>query len=310
VFVRLTKEERSNLWTILQSTTFQPFQLEALGTWRFSSQIAGPHLWIVGSVHGNEAVGAVVLEKLMKLAIKGHLLSSGTVTFVLGNPTAFLEDLRYIDQDLNRAFSQQTIVEGNVELNRQAELHRLLKDHPPQFVLDLHSVSSGDHGIVVYPKESEKWAERLGCLETHFCYSQEHMAGETLIDAAQSYGAGVMVVECGHHHSSNTIDVALAHIQKLLHYFEISSHPLIDIEPSTPSVITRYRSTQMIKPHLGFKFSFPVETGSEVNKGVTYAVDKNGAHIAPHHAWFMMPSLEVKPHDQDAGWLCSRELIS
>ena len=75
-------------------------------------------------------------------------------------------------------------------------------------------------------------------------------------------------------------------------------------------MITRYHSTQMIQPSLGFKFLFPVETGFEVKKGVVYAVDEQGEHIAPHDTWLMMPSLEVKPHDQDAGWLCSRELIS
>ena len=308
--MRLSTEERSQLWSNLQKEPYRNFQLNVDGVWRFYGEGEGAHIWVVGSVHGNEAVGAVILERLMKLAITGQLLSSGTMTFVLGNPQAFLKDLRYIDQDLNRAFAPDVTKSDSVEFIRQAELHTLLSDHPPQFVLDLHSVSSGDHGIVVYPQESRQWAELLSCLDTHFCYSQSHMAGETLIDAAQHYGAGVMVVECGHHHSSNTIHVALTHIQKVLHHFKLSSYPLVDHPPQSPSLVTRYHSTQMIQPNLGFKYLFPVETGSEVKKGVVYAVDSQREHVAPYDAWFMMPSLEVKPHDQDAGWLCSRELIS
>lgn len=319
VVLRLDKHERLGLWTRLNGDIFQPYKETIEGVWRFVSHGKNtsnlsredlPHLWIVGSVHGNEAVGAVVLERLMMLAHRGELIEHGELTLVLGNPAAFLADQRYIDRDLNRAFGLTSASPSNIEAVRQAKLHNLLQSRPPQFVLDLHSVSSGDHGIIVYPKESSIWAERLGCLGTHFCYSKEHMAGETLIDAAHRYGAGAMVVECGHHHSPNTPIVALAHIQKLLHYFKITSKVLIDEPLPEVSIITRYRSTKMIRPYRGFKFLFPVETGSAIEAHVPYAIDARGEHVEDQPAWLMMPSLEVKPHDQDAGWLCSLEQIT
>ena len=313
--VRLDKGARLELWDRLNRHPFSAFRTEIEGAWRFSASskhdILQPHLWIVGAVHGNEAVGAVVLEQLMKKAIQGDLLEAGEVTFVIGNPAALIEDVRYIDRDLNRAFalrdeeSQSTAV----EVIRQREIHQLLAERPPHFVLDLHSVSRGDHGIIVYPKASLPWAESLGCVGTHFCYSCDHMAGETLIDAAHHYGAAAMVIECGHHHSPNTAIVALAQIERLLRHFDMSQKSLIDCPLAEFSTITRYRSKDMIKPHTGFRFLFPVETGTQVEAGCVFAIDDEGEHKAADTAWLMMPSLVINEDDEDAGWMCSRELI-
>ena len=92
--MKLTTEERSKLWSSLQSEPYNSFKLNIDGAWRFHGHTEGAHIWIVGSVHGNEAVGAVVLEQLMNIAINDQLISSGTITFILGNPEAFLKDLR------------------------------------------------------------------------------------------------------------------------------------------------------------------------------------------------------------------------
>ena len=119
-----------------------------------------------------------------------------------------------------------------------------------------------------------------------------------------------MVVECGHHHSSNTKEVAFAHIQKLLNYFEMTERCLVEVLPKPAEQITRYRSTQMIKPNLHFRFILPVETGTLIEANVVYAIDDEGEHKAQEKVWLMMPLFEVKPHDKDAGWLCSRELLS
>ena len=313
--VKLSKDARQELWQRLNAEQFSKYQTKIEGAWRFTNSrqdsLYDPHLWIVGAIHGNEAVGAVVLEQLMNLADKRLLFDVGTITFVIGNPRAFLSDVRYIDRDLNRAFAlnEENDFPHSVEMERQKDLHFLLAESPPHFVLDLHSVSRGDHGIIVYPEASLLWAERLGCIDTHFCYSKEHMAGETLIDAAHHYGAAAMVVECGHHHSPNTALVALAHIEKLLHTFEMSRSSLCDASLPPFSEIIRYRSMVMIKPYDGFRFLLPVETGTQVEAGVRYAVDARGEHFENFTAWLMMPSLIVNDDDEDAGWLCSRELI-
>ena len=303
-------DERVELWKRLNSDRYQKFREETKGVWCIHSGQDGPHLWIVGAVHGNEAVGAVVIAELLERALTEPLLSTGKLTLVIGNPKAFLADLRYIDQDLNRAFAEDVNETAHQEVRRKWVLTDLLQLGSPDFVLDLHSVSRGDHGIIVYPEESKEWAETLGCIDVHFCYSKAHMAGETLIDAAQRYGAGVMVVECGHHHSSNTKEVAFTQIQKLLNYFNMTQIKLVKSLPKRKDLITRYRSTHMIKPNSHFRFVLPVETGTIVEADEVYAIDEVGEHKTTEKVWLMMPSLEVKPHDQDAGWLCSQELIS
>lgn len=300
--------ERNSLWRDLQRGELSSFQLEE-GVWRFKSPIEGPHLWVVGAIHGNEAVGAVIVQALLARALSGSLISRGTVTMVIGNPEAFLRDVRYIEEDLNRAFHQELNACSSLEGLRQVLLAKLLASDPPDFVLDLHSVSRGDHGIIVYPTASSMWAERLGCLETHFCYDQDHMAGATLIDAAQALGAGVMVVECGHHHSPKTVDVAMSHISRLFNYFEMNGSPE-EVDNDRPARVIRFLSVAMIKPGPNFRFTHPLETGSELDKGQCFAVDDDQEHITDNRVWVMMPSLTVHPTDADAGWLCRREVIN
>ncbi len=308
--LKLTKDERSELWSKLNGERYHQFRTPTKGVWQITSSKKGPHLWIVGAVHGNEAVGAVVISELLELALSNPFLNCGQLTLVIGNPSAFLADQRYIDQDLNRAFAEDLDDITQKEIQRKKTLSTLLKLDPPTFVLDLHSVSRGDHGIIVYPEESQEWAKILCCLDVHFCYSKAHMAGETLIDAAQRYGAGVMVVECGHHHSPNTKFIAFAHIQKLFRHFQSAQIDLVEALPKCVDLITRYRSKQMIKPNPNFKFILPVETGTAIDPDVIFAEDDHGQHKVTERMWLMMPSLEVKPHDQDAGWLCIRELLS
>ena len=158
-------DERVKLWKRLNSDHYQKFREETEGVWCIHSGQDGPHLWIVGAVHGNEAVGAVVISELLERALTEPLLTRGRITLVIGNPNAFLEDLRYIDQDLNRAFAEDVNEIADQEVQRKWVLTDLLQLDSPDFVLDLHSVSRGDHGIIVYPEESKEWAETLCCLD-------------------------------------------------------------------------------------------------------------------------------------------------
>ena len=306
--MKLNERERCELWNSLQSTELELYKTSTEGVWRFRSDQPGPHVWVVGAIHGNEAVGAVAVAELMKAALRNELISRGQVTLVVGHPDAFLANQRYLNQDLNRAFDRVAHDHPDREEERQAELVAELERDPPDFVLDLHSVSSGDHGIVVYPEQSAHWAERLGCLDTHFCYAQEHMAGATLIDAAQSLGAGVMVVECGHHHSPNAIQVARLHIHRVLSYFGIGGLSGVPHITDLPKIV-RFYSTRMIEPGPNFRFLQAYETGSEVEAGQAFAVDDHQEHFTADKSWLMMPSLTVGPHDADAGWLCRREIV-
>ena len=308
----LSRDERKALWSrwalVTEAEKFR-------GVLHFDTGRVGPHLCITGSIHGNEAVGAVVIERLYERLQKGQLITHGRLSLILGNPDAFLDDVRYLDQDLNRAFADEfTPEQGEAQIDReglrQLELKAFLDMYPVDMLLDLHSVSRGEVCLAVYSAQRATEGVWHSPLPLHFCYNEAHLFGRTLIDEIYLRGGDAMVVECGQHHSENTVPVALAHVQLMLEHSGLfTGSPLAPRLPQ-PEHLSRYCSTHMIAPRSGFAFTQPVETESFIEAGQVYATDDFEEHIASTPSWLMMPSLSVSPQDVDAGWLCTKERVS
>ena len=272
------------------------------------SGYAGPHLWLTGGVHGNEPVGVLALLAVCQAFDQGGLLSKGRLTLTLGNPDAFLCNKRLIDEDLNRAFGAESRQKNPLEARRAQDLYESLTNDRPSFLLDFHSVSSGNFQIVVSRSEVESWAERLGCVSIHLSYDPKHMSGKTLIDAAIEQGVPALVVECGQHQSPHGVDVALRHIERLLEIFDMrGGGAKLCATERCPDMITRYRTTQLIELGPEFKFRKSFITGDQIEAGEYYADDLNGPRVCNEIQWIMMPSKTIGPNDADAGWLCTRE---
>ena len=101
-----------------------------------------PHILLFGAVHGNEDTG---LDCILHLCKERDTLR-GTITAVLGNPKAYQKDVRYIDEDLNRIFSDP-ITGSSYEAGRARELDILFKTIADSgvaaTVLDVHTMSRG-----------------------------------------------------------------------------------------------------------------------------------------------------------------------
>jgi hypothetical protein len=307
--VNLAQIDREQIWTqwnqiCLSAIDNQKECTQISGVITLDSGQPGIHIGIGGSIHGNEPVGACTLLALWNRHQKQPLLKTGKLSLIFGNPKAFLDNKRFIDQDLNRAFVDQTM--QTTEGQRVDELRSFLDQSPLDFLLDLHSISRGDYGIVVYPHECKEEAQKIGCVGMHFRYSTHHMAGRTLIDEIVSRGGKAIVVECGHHHSNRALNVALAHVERLLTYFNLFQGPSLEHSLLPPKQIICYQSEEMIKPGVNFIFTAPVETGSYIPAHHIFAQDQDGPRSHTEEMWLMMPSLHVSPHDSDAGWICSR----
>ncbi len=93
---------------------------------------------IMGSIHGNERIGAAVLDQLRVVLASVDLRSD--VYLVLGNPEAYRENKRYIDTDMNRLFgvNRDVVSPGeNIEEKRVAEIVPILSES--YYLLDIHS---------------------------------------------------------------------------------------------------------------------------------------------------------------------------
>ena len=271
----------------------------------------GAHVVIVGGTHGNEPGGVKAIVQLHRAFRNGEItLNRGKISFLLGNPKAYQKDVRYIDSDLNRVFVKQA--PSSVEGKRALEIDAFLWDHGDiNALLDLHSVSIGNFKLLVYPKDdsgSTEFALRLSSIPLHFGFHPAHMPG-TLIEAAGARGIRGLIVECGNHYAKQAVETARQHIHNFL-----ALHDLIDegymSHETTPARVTFYESIQAIKPHADFVFLIKdIRTGTALSKGRKYAKDIRGYHVAPQDCYVVVPSLVVKPTDDDAGFLCRRTVL-
>src|SRR3989344_5893592 len=72
----------------------------------FKSLQPGPTVLFLGAIHGNERCGAAAIKRLVGELQSGALsLLKGSVLCVpVANPRAFERNIRYVDENLNRAF--------------------------------------------------------------------------------------------------------------------------------------------------------------------------------------------------------------
>lgn len=102
-----------------------------------------PIVYINACTHGNEKVGARILEAIEKISVK-----KGMIITNIANREAFALDKRFIDQDLNRSFPGKP--DGNHEERLAHELLPLVIF--ADVVIDIHSTTSGKHGAVIVTK--------------------------------------------------------------------------------------------------------------------------------------------------------------
>jgi hypothetical protein len=108
---------------------------------------------IIGATHGNEPIGVRALEQLDK--------QRSDFDWVIGNPRAFEQEVRFTDTDLNRSAPGNTSSE-QYEERRAAELVALSKKY--QATIDIHGTSknTGCFIIITNPsKENIELAKQL-----------------------------------------------------------------------------------------------------------------------------------------------------
>ncbi|MEM1312186.1 MAG: succinylglutamate desuccinylase/aspartoacylase family protein [Patescibacteria group bacterium] len=301
----IQNKEHYNYFQIHQNSSL-PMAME------YDSGMAGSHIMFVGSLHGHEPAGAIAcVEVHQKLKSSQLKLKSGKVTFVLGNPKAFLDNQRFVNTNLNRAFLDD--IESGVEGERALEFRNYFDSNSVDYLIDLHSVSSGDFKFVVYFEDEvlSELAVKLSPVGTHLIVNSSILPGSLMEEAAR-YGAKSLVFECGNNNDQATVEIAKHHITSaLLYLYMIDTNvELPDIKPSTE--ICKYKVLDYIRPGVGFKFLNPkITTGSYLTKGQVYAKLGDGfKYEAKTDCYIVMPDLYPNPNDHDAGFLCSKETMT
>lgn len=223
---------------------------------------------ILAGVHGNEPCGVKAIEKLLpKLKIK-----RGKVIFLLGNPDALDENVRFIEQNLNRMFAESnrdytSKEKGSYEYKRAKFIKMFLKD--ASALLDIHSTRNecipfvfaekNAFNIVKYfPKEVKRIVSNINELEP----------GGTDGYMLESGKIGICV-ECGQHQSKKAEKVAL---KSIIAFLECRGHIDGHRKKTSKKECITMRSIYITKTN-SFKLSKKFTDFEEIRKGQLIGMD-------------------------------------
>ncbi len=184
----------------------------------FEAKAPGPHVAIIGVVHGNELAGAVALDWLFRREVRpvrGRLsLAFANVEayhrFEAKDPTAS----RWVDEDLNRVWDPATLdaPRRSVELDRARALRPWVDE--VDLLLDIHSMQSPSPPLTLAGLHAKgvRLAEATATPPL-VVTDAGHASGRRLRD----YGAfgrpggdkAAILVECGQHWARATAAVAI-----------------------------------------------------------------------------------------------------
>lgn len=89
---------------------------------------------LIGATHGNETLGISLYERI----INKHPLMLDSIDFIIGNPRAFAQKIRFTEHDLNRSYG---VGGSTYERKRSIEIEQYIRMTKPDIVLDIHTTT-------------------------------------------------------------------------------------------------------------------------------------------------------------------------
>lgn len=265
----------------------------------FAATRSGPHVLIIGLMHGNEIAGAIAIDALLRAGIRperGRLtLGFGNIEafarFDAGNPIAS----RFIDEDMNRVWDIATL-EGprtSLELQRARAMRSVVDS--ADWVLDLHSMLWPSDPLLLCGQGARGKTLALNIGTPNLVVADcGHAGGKRLIDyprfTAEHGDAASVLVEAGQHWQTPTVTQMSASITALLHHAGMLPNP----PQPTQTTPTRFAEvTRVVTATTGrFAFVRPFRGGEIIpTSGTILAYDGIAEVRTPHdHCLLVMPS--------------------
>jgi len=157
------------------------------GIFRFEKG-QGENIVILCCVHGNETIGLDVMRELIPILY--NKMQLGIVTIILVNIYAVMQNVRFINQDMNRILSENLILNIKNKTKKNNEEERLLEILPfienCDILLDIHSTIMPSTPFI-YCKKSDKHFKIAELFDTEFIVSPGLNLSKNDIDIFSSF---------------------------------------------------------------------------------------------------------------------------
>lgn len=182
----------------------------------------GPTLLCVGALHGNEPAGVEALERVLEGLRGREAALSGDFVALLGNRAAYASGRRFVDRDLNRAWTSERLarlraeghLNGFAEDREQVELLEAIEgvvasSSGPVYALDLHT-TSGFGGPFSTFGDTLPNRDFAAHIPVPMILGLEEQLDGTLLAFLGSHGLVAVVYETGQHEEPRAVDRAEA----------------------------------------------------------------------------------------------------
>lgn len=211
-----------------QSFTAHATELEGRVIGRMVAGGEGPTVIVFGGIHGNEPAGVLALKRVFQQVERMDISPKGNLIGLAGNLAALKEGKRFLDNDLNRIWSETTINKARAKppalrtaeekemLDLAGQIREIIRIHkPPFYFIDLHTTSSGTLPFMTINDAliNRKFAQ---CFPTPIILGIEEYLEGPLLSYLNEEGYLALGFESGQHQEGAAIDRAEAFIWMVL----------------------------------------------------------------------------------------------
>lgn len=266
----------------------------------FAAPRSGPHVLILGLMHGNEIGGAIILERLLR---EGFRPERGRLTLGFANLDAYRRfdpenptTSRFLDEDLNRVWDRATLdgPRHSAELDRARAIRPVIDS--ADTVLDLHSMLWPSDPLLLSGPGARGKALAFSIGTPGLVVADGgHAGGRRLIDyhrfVEPKGESACVLVEAGQHWEPATVAQMQATVAGLLHSAGMA--PGAD----TTAAAARFAEVTRVVTATTARFAFIRRyRGGEIVKRRNTLIAHDGAIEirTPHDdCLLVMPSLKV-----------------
>lgn len=252
----------------------------------------GPCAVIMGTLHGNEPIGAMVIEELKNLLKPAEI--HGEIYLILGNPKAYEKNQRFIDCDINRIFNLNFSKPYNTEEKRVLEIAPILEK--ADFLLDIHSTQKPSIPFI-YTASTSRNLELAAIFETKFIVSgnkkfkakKTTMSADNFVD--NNSGIGI-TYESGWNEDLTKFEQSLQKSKEFLCKIGITF--LNEKPPKASKTIFLEVQARLMPTSKSFQLSQDYENFDFVKSGETLATENNQKITKPYDCYIIFPKKEIE----------------
>ncbi len=279
----------------------------------------GPTVIAVAGIHGNEPTGVEAIQDVIGQLDPLKEFIHGRFIGLRGNNTALEQNVRFIDEDMNRLWVTSILDKirrtpfDELSSVERAELKELLCILDPIIYsdeevvyIDLHTFSGTGCMFAITPKES-RHIELLSQLKIPLVFGIEHTLIGTSMEYVEDAGHVGFAFESGTHGTVMAENNAVAGLMTLM--VNVGLIPANKLEQFSTYYAYLMEKVEGFPHKIDFVYKHVIEDGDEfvmnpgfsnfdpIEKGDWLATDKHGKIEAQTDGYILMPLYQKQGYD-------------